>query len=382
MPLQHWLQLSLAEGVGPITIRRMVDFAGSAESAAALSEKDLRSVEGVGPARAQSIRRALDAAGGRVDRTMDLAARSGVRLLCLEDSDYPALLRSILDPPAVLYVRGCFEPRDLQALAIVGSRRCTHYGREQAERFGALLAAAGFTVVSGGARGIDVAAHRGALRHPQGRTVCVLGCGIDVVYPPENLELYGQIAARGAMVSELPFGTAPSAENFPRRNRIISGLSRGVLVVEADEHSGAMITARLAGEEQGRTVFAMPGRIDSPMSRGTHQLIRDGAILTAVLDDIVQGLGPVPEGARQLMLFDESAQPAPAAAPQESAAPAMTERQRRILEALDDEPTPVDRIIERTGVDASAVLGELTFLTLKGVVKRIDGQTFARRRRA
>lgn len=384
MSLRSWLQLSLTEGAGPITIRRLVEFAGSADSAAVLSEKDLRRVDGIGPDRAHAMHRGLAEAAGRVDGVLDAAARLGARLLCQDDAGYPALLKAIPDPPAVLYVLGALEPRDLQAVAVVGSRRCTHYGREQAERFGALLAAAGFTVVSGGARGIDSAAHRGALRHPHGRTICVVGCGVDVVYPPENRELYAQIASRGAVVGELPFGTAPSAENFPRRNRIISGLSRGVLVVEADRRSGAMITARIAGEDHGRTVFAVPGRVDNPMSQGTHQLIRDGAVLTTGLDDIVQGLSPVPDGARQPTLFDEaSAQIGGGAAeqpPVSAEALPLTDRQRRILDAIEDEPAAVDRIIERTGIDAAAVLGELTFLTLKGAVKRIDGQTFARRR--
>ncbi len=214
----------------------------------------------------------------------------------MADEQYPAMLRSIPDPPAVLYLRGELQPRDLHALAIVGSRKCSYYGREQAERFAAILSAAGMTVISGGARGIDSAAHRGAISHPEGRTIAVLGSGVDVPYPPENEKLFEQIAGgRGAVLSEYPLGAPPVAENFPRRNRIVSGMSRGVLVVEADVRSGALITARQANEEQGRTVFALPGRVDNALSVGPHQLIRDGAILVTQLSDILDDLTPFPE---------------------------------------------------------------------------------------
>ncbi len=296
----------------------------------------------------------------------------------MEDEEYPALLKLIDDPPTVLYVRGAIEPRDLQGLAIVGSRRCSYYGREQAERFGALLAGAGFTIVSGGARGIDSAAHRGALQHPQGRTIAVMGCGLDVVYPPENDALFRQIAQRGAVVSELPLGTPPNGENFPRRNRIVSGMSRGVLVVEADERSGALITARLANEDQGRPVFALPGRIDNRMSIGPHKLIRDGAVLTAGIEDILEGLNPLPDSVRETTLFEEvPAVPevAPPAVP--SPVPSLTDRQQAVLREFHGEPTTVDQLIERTGLGAQDILQELTFLSLKGLAKRVDGQTYA-----
>src|SRR5439155_14814585 len=203
------------------------------------------------------------------------------------------------DPPAVLYVKGALEPRDLNSVAMVGSRRCSFYGREQSERFAALLAGAGITIVSGGARGIDSAAHRGAMSHPQGRTIAVLGCGVDVVYPPENANLFEEIATRGALISEYPLGTPPLKDNFPRRNRIVSGLSRGVLVVEADERSGALITTQQAIEDHSRPVFAIPGRIDNPLSAGPHTLIRDGAVLTESITQILDNLGPLPEGIAQ-----------------------------------------------------------------------------------
>lgn len=282
-------------------------------------------------------------------------------------------MKTIPDPPPVLYVRGQFEPRDLNGFAIVGSRRCSHYGREQAERFAALLAQAGFTVVSGGARGVDSAAHRGAMAPPGGRTLAVLGCGVDVAYPPENLGLFEQIAARGAVISEFPMSTAPLRENFPRRNRIISGLARGVLVVEADVASGALITARQACDSHNRPVFAIPGHITNPMSAGPHALIRDGAVLVTSLDDIIDNLGPLPH---------QTTLPA-ADAPVVEVAVAihLDERQQRIVLAIDLEPTSVDTIINRTELPAEIVLQELTMLSLRGVVKRTDNQKYVRKNR-
>lgn len=388
--LVHWLQLSLVSGMGPVLIRRLVEVTGSAEAAVRAGEAELRAVEGMRGGRLAEIRRGLAEAAEAAEQQIQLVRQMGVRIICIDDAEYPPLLAPLADAPPVLYLRGQLQPRDLQSLAIVGSRRCSHYGREQAERFGSLLAGSGFTVISGGARGIDSCAHRGALRQPQGRTVAVLGCGLDVTYPPENAELFGQIAARGAVISEFPLGTPPNAENFPRRNRIVSGMARGVLVVEADLRSGALITARLANEEHGRPVFAVPGRVDSPTSAGTHQLIRDGAVLAANLEDICSGLGPVPDSARQGGLFDTVEVPVEHAPPAgEQAAPAsaartaaLTDRQRKIMEQLGGDPASVERIIEGSALPATEVLAELTFLSLKGFVRRVDGQTYVRGARA
>src|SRR5438552_538264 len=305
MGREHWLRLAMTEGIGPILTRRLVDAAGGAEAACAASATLLRSIDGITNAKVQTILESMRSAN--VDDELRRCDQLGVRVICPDDSDYPTLLTQIPDPPPVLYVRGAFEPRDLNSLAIVGSRKCSFYGREQAERFAALLAGAGFTVVSGGARGIDSAAHRGAISHPNGRTIAVLGSGIDVPYPPENAPLFEQIAAsgRGAVVTEYPLGTPPVAENFPRRNRIVSGMSRGVLVVEADERSGALITARQAADDHNRPVFALPGRVDNALSAGPHKLIRDGAILTANLEDILQNLHPLPQEAREAIANDD-----------------------------------------------------------------------------
>jgi DNA processing protein len=397
--LRHWLQLSLTDGIGPILIRRIIDAAGSAEAACGASATLLREIEGIGTAKASKIHQSMRAAAEEVAKELEAAEKLGISIISQDDDNFPILLRSIPDPPAVLYLKGSVEPRDLNAVAIVGSRKCSYYGREQAERFGALLAGAGVTVLSGGARGVDSSAHRGAMSHPQGRTIAVLGSGVDVPYPPENAGLFEQIAGKGAVVSEYPLGTSPMKENFPRRNRIVSGMSRGVLVIEADERSGALITARQACDDHGRTVFALPGRVDSPTSAGPHKLIRDGATLVTCLEDILEGLGPLPQEAHEVSLFDpvESAKPQldqarnrpldqardrQAAEPTRNVPDAtLTDRQRVVLAQLDGQPVHIDTLIERTGLAANEVLQDLTLLSLKGVVKRVDGQTFVKRSR-
>src|SRR3954454_3267613 len=303
MPLIHFLQLALTDAVGPITLKRMIETLGPADSVCRASLAQLRTVEGIGTTKAEKIHASLGKARGAAAMELAKAQHLGLRIICPDDDVYPLLLKTIPDPPAVLYVKGTLEPRDLNAFALVGSRRCSYYGREQAERFAALLAGAGFTVTSGGARGVDSAAHRGAMQHPAGRTIAVLGCGLDTVYPPENKSLFDEIATRGAVVSEYPLGTPPLAENFPRRNRIVSGMSRGVLVIEADEKSGALITARQAADDHDRPVFAIPGRIDHSLSAGPHKLIREGAVLTTGIDDILQNLGPLPQVAMEPSLF-------------------------------------------------------------------------------
>jgi DNA processing protein len=401
MALIDWLTLSLTTGIGPILSRRIVEAAGGDVAAAcSASLALLRNVEGIGTTKADKIATGLMAARPLAVEQLDRASRLNVRIVCTDDSDYPLLLREIPDPPIVLHVRGTLEPRDLQAVAIVGSRKCSHYGREQAERFGALLGGNGICVVSGGARGIDSAAHRGAMNHPHGRTIAVLGSGVDVPYPPENAKLFDQIAdGRGAVVSEFPLGTQPTAENFPRRNRIVSGMSRGVLVVEADEKSGALITARQCADDHNRTVFAVPGRVDNPMSAGPHKLIRDGATLARNLDDILEGLTPLSDRASEIPagLFasptngDESAtnagppaEPPPAAAPASAPSPValLSTRQSLILQQFNGEPLSVDFLIEQTALPAPVILQELTMLSLRGLVKRVDGQTYAKGRAA
>jgi DNA processing protein len=376
MSLNHWLQLSLTEGIGPILTARIVEAAGSAEAACGAGADLLRNVDGIGAAKSRQICEAMKRAGQKVEAELEKAAKASVSAVCLEDDSYPPLLKTILDAPPVLWLRGNLQPRDLNAMAIVGSRKCSHYGREQAERFGGLLAQAGFTVISGGARGVDSAAHRGAMALPAGRTVAVLGCGVDIAYPPENESLFKQIAERGAVISEFPLGSPPVKENFPRRNRIISGMSRGVLVAEADVASGALITARLACDSHNRPVFAIPGKIDNPMSAGPHALIRDGAVLVTGLEDIVANLGPLPhdlvveEPQVEPELFTRQKSP--------SVAIELDSTSQRVVKEIDDDPTSLDAIIARTELPPEKVMQALTMLSLRGVVKRVGGQNYVR----
>jgi len=376
----HHLQLALTSGIGPILTGRLIAALGSAQRVCAACIHELQMVEGIGNTRARAIFQSLKEAADAAPRELERAAHLGIDIISADDSHYPPLLRCIPDPPLVLYRMGTLEPRDLHAVAIVGSRRCSYYGREQAERFAALLGGAGLTVVSGGARGIDSAAHRGALSHPQGRTIAVLGCGVDVVYPPENAALFKQIAARGAVLSEYPLGTPPLQENFPRRNRIVSGLSRGVLVVEADERSGALITARQCIDDHNRPVFALPGRVDNALSAGPHELIRQGAVLTRGLDDILADLGPLPAELQDAIPSLEPLEPAQFPADPPSAKPPATisPSGQLILDQLDGQAVSVDLLMDRTGLCAQQILQELTFLTLKGLVRRVDGQSYVR----
>jgi DNA processing protein len=370
----------MTPGLGPITIGRLVQTLGSAERACAATTGDLQCVDGIGTAKARTIHAGLRSSEANAEREIKKAAQLGFTLICPDDSAYPPLLRHIPDPPAVLYLRGSFEPRDLNGIAIVGSRKCGMYGREQAERFAALLAGAGFTVLSGGARGIDSSAHRGAMAQTLGRTIAVLGSGLDVPYPPENAPLFDQIAGgRGVVISEYPIGTPPVPENFPRRNRVVSGMSRGVLVVEADERSGALITARQAIEDHNRPVFAVPGRVDNPLSIGPHKLIREGAVLTTGLEDILDNLDPLPDDLRAPDPHPVATDNTPAPVQETTPEIGLTDRQRAILLKMGAEPVGVDQLIEQTALPAPTVMQELTFLSLKGLVRRVDGQTYVRR---
>lgn len=381
MGLRHWLTLAMTRGIGPVLARRIIDATGTPEAACAASANQLRLIEGIGTGKAACVHQDLRRAAEAAEQELARAARLGAAVLCPDDREYPPLLKLIPDPPTVLYVLGSLQARDLNAVAIVGSRRCSHYGREQSERFGGLLAGAGFTVVSGGARGVDSAAHRGAMNCAAGRTIAVLGCGVDVVYPPENSALFGQIARQGTILSEYPLGAPPLQENFPRRNRIISGMSRGVLVIEADERSGALITARQAADDHNRPVFALPGRVDNPQAAGPHALIRDGAVLVRNLEDIIDALDPLPPQVDEPDLFDP-APDAPPAAPSAPLAPVdigLSDRQKIVLDQMDQDPVGVETLVQRTDLPAGVVLQELMFLTLKGRVQRVQGQSYVRR---
>jgi DNA processing protein len=309
------------------------------------------------------------------ERDLDLAAQVGARLVTWGDPEYPSLLRSIYDPPPYLYVRGKIDARDEFAVAIVGSRAASAYGCGSATALGHDLALAGATIVSGLAHGIDGAAHRGALS-AGGRTIAVLGCGIDVAYPREHAALAATIAESGALVSEFFMGTPPRAAHFPIRNRIISGLVRGVLVVEATERSGSLITARLA-LEQGREVFAVPGLITATRSRGANGLIRQGAakLITAAADVLEElrvdspmraRLGSVPEN--------------PSAAKRPSPTKEGCVEEDLIVGALDDGAADVDALVSQTGLTPQEVLRILLKMELSGIVEQIPGSGFGLQR--
>jgi len=370
------LRLTLLPGLGPILTRRVIDTLGSARAALEADRRTLTSVRGVGDRTARAIIEARGDLEDDLQRELDEAATAGAELLTLVDDDYPALLKQIQDPPPVLFMRGEVAAlNDSYTVAIVGSRSATHYGIEQAERFSSELARAGLCVVSGGARGVDTAAHRAALR-ARGSTVAVLGCGLARCYPPENAELFeAVVSAGGAVVSELPMRTNPHADNFPARNRIISGLSLGTLVIEAPRRSGALITARLAAEDHGREVFALPGRVDSPTSKGCLELVTaGGAHLVTEPNDILDMLeAPARRHHAEGGVRGADQSPPPVDLTE------LSDAQRRIVECLDS-PGSFDEIVRRTGLEAGLVRSETTLLELRRVVVR-RGERFETRNR-
>lgn len=375
---RQYLRMQLADDVGPVRLRALVAHFGSIDAVLAASMAELQRVDGVGPRVAESVFRA--GRGDAVEYEIERAASCGLRIVCGEDSDYPRPLLNISDPPICLCVRGTLQPADAVAVAVVGTRRCSHYGREQALRFGELLGGAGFTVVSGLARGIDSHAHRGAL-NAGGRTIAVLGNGLSTIYPPEHIELADAISGTGAVVSELPIDASPEAKNFPRRNRIIVGLALGVLIVEAGKRSGALITARLAAD-YNREVFAIPGRVDqTDHTAGVHRLIRDGhAKLVTCLEDILDELGDVGEIMRQAAP-DASAVGADDSACAAPESHALSANERAVLEAVVEGLEDADRIHESTGLDAACIATTVTSLQLKGMLTRLPGNRLACRRR-
>lgn len=367
---EKYLRLHLCPELGPIRFANLLRELGDVDAILGAGVGRLMGVSQIGPKVADSIARGRETADA--EKEIDLARQRHVRIICLADQDYPAALRAITDPPVCLYVRGALEPQDAVALAIVGTRRCSYYGREQAERFAALAANAGLTIVSGMARGIDTCAHRGALA-ADGRTIAVLGCGLCHLYPPESAELAGAITEHGAVVSALPMEVAPDSGNFPPRNRIIAGLALGVLVVEAPLRSGALITARLA-TEYNREVFAVPGRVDTPHAEGCHQLIKTGgAKLVATLGDVLEELGEV--GATLMAPADGG----PAGA-ESAAAPivSLDENEKGVVAALGPQPVTVEDICEASGLPPQKVAAALTSLQLKGAISRVDGNLYQR----
>jgi DNA processing protein len=355
---KYWLGFSLVPEIGPRRIQLLCAAFGSLSAAWTASERRLREV-GLEETPTQNLLRTrtqldLDAELARVDRV-------GARLLTLCDETYPTLLREVPDAPPVLYVRGTLLPQDDLALAIVGTRKATTYGRDVAAHLARQLARSGVTVVSGLAHGIDAAAHRGAMEGG-GRTIAVLGCGIEQVYPRDHRELAHEIVQRGALVSEFPIGMGPEARNFPRRNRIISGLCLGVLVAEAPEHSGALITTTVAAE-QGREVFAVPGNIFSPVSGGANRLIQDGAKLVITVEDILDELDIAHRNVQTKTIA-------------ERIAPA-NETEARLLQYLSSEPLHIDELVRLCGLPITTVTSTLTLLELKGLARSVGHMQYS-----
>lgn len=357
--LSDTLRLSLVPGVGPRLRQLLLERFGSPTAIFAASAAELRSVPGIGGKLASAVAQATKEID--VAAELELCRKHNVSIVPLGAAEYPRALEEIVDPPGVLFVRGAFASRDALSIALVGSRHATRYGLMMAERLAGSLARAGLTVISGLARGIDAAAHRGALQ-AGGRTIAVLGSGVLNIYPPEHVELAGQVIAQGAVVGEAPVRSPPLSGSFPQRNRLISGMSLGVVVVEAAPQSGALITARHA-MEQGRDVFAVPGPVDSRLSRGCHRLIRDGAKLVETADDVLEELGPLVAAAQR----DDGP---PVYHPAELL---LNDAEQSILAAIGPRPTAVDQVIADCGLPTHRVLASLSVLEMRRLITRISG---------
>lgn len=355
--LRYWIALSAVPDIGPVFAKKLLSLFKTPERIFDAEMDDLLSLEGIGINRAKNIKEF--SLWKIVDKQIKVLEKEGIDVLSLYDSFYPEMLREIEDAPVVLYMKGDIQPQDRYAIAVVGSRKPTPYGTSVAENISGELVSMGFTVVSGLARGIDSISHKGALR-AGGRTIAVLGSGLDVPYPSENRGLMDKIAGSGCVISEFPPGTSPDKENFPRRNRIISGLSLGVLVIEATSDSGSLITAGYA-LEQGREVFAIPGNITALTSEGTNELIRRGAILTRRAEDIVEELAPVLKG------FIRS---------KEKAKIEVTNEEKNLCDLLSGEPKHIDIISRESGLPTSKALEILLSLELKGAIRQTMGNRF------
>ncbi len=358
--LKYWLAFNYVNGIGPAKVQALLGAFGDLERAWHAGESQLRDI-GFDARAIDSLREArqkldLDAYAAKV-------AASGAQALTWESADYPALLRQIPAAPPVLFVRGAFAPVDDWAVAVVGTRRLSAYGRLVTHDLATALARNGITIVSGLARGIDGVAHRAALE-ADGRTIAVMGCGIDRVYPPEHRDLaHAIVDGHGALVTDFPLGTEPSSINFPARNRLISGLALGVLVIEAGERSGALITARFA-LEQDRDVFAVPGNVNSPVSVGTNRLIQQGAKLVTRIEDILEELNlrmVTEQQAAQAVLPDSAEEAA-------------------LLSQLSSQPLHVDDLGRLTGMPSYLVSSTLTLMELKGMVQQVGAMNYVRLR--
>jgi DNA processing protein len=361
------IALNMVEHVGPVRVRQLLEHFGDAPAILCASKHQLLQVRGVGEDTAEAIvkwEKSIDLSS-ELQRIKDF----GCHVLTQTDEAYPPTLREIYDPPVALYVKGQMTAKDKNAVAMVGSRQTTHYGLEVARKLAYQLAYVGVTVVSGGARGIDTAAHQGALS-AKGRTVAVLGTGINLVVPSENAELFERIASNGAVITQFPFNRTADKQSFPIRNRIVAGMTLGTVVVEADMNSGALITANFA-TEYGRQLFAVPGRIDSPRSKGCHDLIKKGAKLCESAEDILSEFEYLFPGTNR-----------PAAPSETGTLPALelSESEQRIYELLDNEEKNIDEVIRHSGLPSSSVSVALLSLEMKRLIRQLPGKMFVKNR--
>ncbi|UCF44148.1 MAG: DNA-processing protein DprA [Planctomycetota bacterium] len=374
--IEKWLRLIRADGVGPTTFAKLLSHFGSVDRALGASVSELTKVDGIGFKTAEQIVRTRNKFD--VATELELADKLGVWLITFADDRYPPVLKKIYDPPPVLYIKGTLTASDNLCISIVGSRRCSLYGREQASRFAHLLSSAGFTICSGMARGIDSAAHQGTLS-AGGRTIAVQGCGLANIFPPENEKLFQLITESGACISELPLQYEPLSENFPPRNRVIAGLALGTIVVEAGSYSGALITAK-AALDNNREVMAVPGKIDSPLSKGAHQLLKQGAKLIDSVEDVTEALGYIGE---QLQTHTSAA--AEKATEKidkplfDASRLKLTEDEKTIYDYLAKEPTHIEQIIAETDLAPGSINAALISLRLKGLIKQLPGNLFLRK---
>jgi DNA processing protein len=380
--LRALLRLANLQFSARLTLALLDHFAWDAERLFDASDAELDTVPAV---QARHVVRLRDPAMVVTDRQWNWIEKQGVRLVLLPEEDYPRPLRDIPDPPPLLFVRGTLAETDRFSVGMVGSRHATPYGRNIAERMARELAGRGLTVVSGGAVGIDAAAHRGALAGG-GRTLAVLGCGLDVDYPRDHRALFEQVVTQGALISEYPLGAQPEAWRFPLRNRIISGIAMGILVVEAPRQSGALITARCAAEH-GRTLMAVPGNIDRQTSVGSNDLLKDGAVVVTETEDILRALNVVvlparPEHQHTLDFAEETAEMEGivSKSPVTFSAPDLylPEAQRKLLECLSLTPQHIDAIAQQAGLSAMQAGVEMTLLEINGLIRRLPGNTYIR----
>ncbi len=359
--------LNMVEHVGPVRVRQLLEYFGDPAAILRANKRELMQVHGIGEDTAESI--AGWEKSVRLDDELKRITDFGCRIVIQDDPEYPELLKQIYDPPMVLYVKGALLPKDKNAVALVGSRMTTPYGIEAARKLAYQLAYLGVTVISGGARGIDSAAHQGALS-AKGRTLAILGTGINIVWPAENKELFDRIASNGAVVTQFPFNRPGDKQSFPIRNRIVAGMTLGTVVVEANMSSGALITANFA-TEYGRQVFAVPGRIDSPRSKGCHDLIKKGAKLCEGVEDILSEFE---------YLFPPSNRPPSPAETGVLPALELSVNEQSVYDALSQEEITVDEVIRRSGLPPSAASVVLLSLEMKRMIRQLPGKLFVRNR--